>query len=127
MTISSSPNFATVYIDDVEVGKTPLAKSLKRNKNYSLVLKLDGYHPYRVAVNKKFNEWYLGNILIGGVIGLVIDPITGAMYRLTPNELNANLNAQTASTTSVGDTVRITVQMEIDPDWQQVGQMVKTD
>jgi hypothetical protein len=29
------------------------------------------------------NKWYFGNILLGGVIGmLVVDPLTGAMYSL---------------------------------------------
>jgi len=35
--------------------------------------------------------WYWGNILIGGLIGmLVVDPLTGAMYKL-PDGANANL------------------------------------
>jgi hypothetical protein len=36
--------------------------------------------------------WYIGNILFGGLIGmLVVDPQTGAMYRLEPKSLDATL------------------------------------
>ncbi len=36
----------------------------------------------------RVSGWYAGNILIGGLIGLVIvDPLTGAMYTL-PNDVN---------------------------------------
>ena len=49
---------------------------------------------------QKFNAWYLGNILFGGIIGLVIDPITGAIYNLTPKQINAQLAQGTAFKTS---------------------------
>jgi hypothetical protein len=36
--------------------------------------------------------WYFGNLLFGGLIGLlIVDPATGAMYKLEPNEINCNL------------------------------------
>lgn len=38
------------------------------------------------------NGWYIGNILFGGVIGLLaVDPATGAMYSF-PDSVNATLN-----------------------------------
>ncbi|MCH5598514.1 hypothetical protein [Niabella ginsengisoli] len=55
------------------------------------MLKLEGYKTYETNLTKKFNAWYLGNIAIGGIIGLIIDPITGAMYKLTPSEINAEM------------------------------------
>ena len=34
------------------------------------------------------NGWYFGNLLIGGLIGmLIIDPATGAMYKLDRSEV----------------------------------------
>ena len=36
-----------------------------------------------VQIQGKLDGWYFGNLLFGGLIGMVIvDPITGAMYRL---------------------------------------------
>ncbi len=89
MKFDSTPANATVFINEKEMGKTPFETKLKRNENYKVAIRLEGYHPYEVEVTKKFNEWYIGNILFGGIIGLVVDPITGAIYRLTPKEINA--------------------------------------
>jgi hypothetical protein len=45
-------------------------------------------------LTKKFNAWYLGNIIFGGLIGIVIDPITGAIYELSPDQVNAHFNKE---------------------------------
>jgi len=38
------------------------------------------------------NGWYFGNLAIGGILGmLVIDPLTGAMYRMVPRSDEAIL------------------------------------
>ena len=41
--IASEPTSAKVYINEIEIGNTPVQKNLKRNQDYNLVLKLDGY------------------------------------------------------------------------------------
>ena len=86
--IASEPTSAKVYIN--EIGNTPVQKNLKRNQNYNLVLKLDGYETYETKLVKKFNAWYIGNIAFGELIGIIIDPITGAMYKLKPEEINGS-------------------------------------
>ncbi|MDA9056417.1 PEGA domain-containing protein [Flavobacteriaceae bacterium] len=122
--ISSEPSSAKVYINEIEVGTTPLEKSLKRNQKYQLLIKLDGYQPYETLISKEFNAWYLGNILFGGIIGLILDPITGAMYKLTPEEIHTNLNSGTAYRTE-GKDIYLTVSLDIDPNWEKVGQLKK--
>lgn len=122
--INSNPGSAKVYINEVEVGTTPVEKNLKRNQEYNILIKLDGYKSYETLLEKKFNAWYLGNILIGGVIGLVVDPITGAMYKLSPEELNANLEDKMVFTTK-GKDIYVTVSLDIDPEWEKVGQLDK--
>lgn len=38
------------------------------------------------------NGWYFGNLLLGGVIGmLIVDPATGAMYRIETDLINETL------------------------------------
>lgn len=122
--ISSEPSSATVYINEVEIGKTPIERSLKRNQEYNLVIKLDGYQQYETLISKEFNAWYLGNILFGGIIGLIIDPITGALYKLSPEELNAQLDNGTAFS-SKGKNIYLAVSLDIDPTWEKVGQLEK--
>lgn len=117
--ISSEPALAKVFINDVETGITPVVQNLKRNQDYTILIKKDGYKTYRAVLKKQFNEWYLGNILLGGVVGLIIDPITGAMYRLSPKEIHKNFNNSTASAENE-DTIFIAVSLEIDPNWERV-------
>ena len=63
-------------------------------------------HAYKVRINKAgyqervldidpgLNPWYIGNILLGGIVGmLIVDPITGAMFSLSPNDIDAPLQA----------------------------------
>ncbi len=121
---SSTPSQATIYIDEVEIGKTPFKTKLYRNRDYAVMIKLDGYLPYETKLTKKFNAWYLGNIAFGGIVGLIIDPITGAMYHLTPKELNAQLTQGTAFKTD-NNGIYIAVSLEIDNNWEKVGQLEK--
>ena len=121
---SSNPSTATIFIDEVEVGKTPLEIKLARKSEHSVMIKLEGYQTYETKLTKKFNAWYIGNILFGGLIGIIIDPITGAMYNLTPSEVNAEMTKGTAFRNN-GKDIYIAVALNIDPNWKKVGQLEK--
>lgn len=123
---SSDPSTATIFIDEVEVGKTPFEIKLERKSEHRVMIKLEGYQNYETKLTKKFNGWYLGNIIFGGLIGLIIDPITGAMYDLTPNEINAQMNKGTAFRSN-GKDVYIAIALNIDPSWKKVGQLEKVN
>ena len=123
---SSTPAAATIIIDNVEVGKTPFEIKLARKSEHTVMLKLEGYQTYQTKLTKKFNGWYIGNILIGGIIGLIIDPITGAMYNLSPDEVNAQMTSGTAFKSN-GKDVYVAVALNIDPTWKKVGQLEKAE
>ncbi|WP_310595523.1 PEGA domain-containing protein [Flavobacterium sp.] len=120
----SNPSTATIYIDEVEVGKTPFEIKLARKSEHSVMIKLDGYQTYETKLTKKFNAWYIGNILFGGLIGVIIDPITGAIYNLTPDQINAQMNKGTAFKNN-GKDVYVAVALKIDPNWKKIGQLEK--
>lgn len=86
--VNSTPTNSTVYIDNKEVGKTPYNTKLKRNQSYSLKVTNEGYLPYQIDLHREFNAWFIGNAAIGGLIGIIVDPITGAMYKLKPVQYN---------------------------------------
>jgi hypothetical protein len=53
---------------------------------------MDGYETKTISVECKLNGWYFGNILIGGLIGLlIVDPATGAMYKLSSEGITEDL------------------------------------
>ena len=71
-------------------------------ESYTISLQLNGYKTKTITVECKLNSWYFGNILIGGLLGfLIIDPATGAMYKLDNDgiieTLDRNADAGNAS------------------------------
>ena len=51
-----------------------------------------GYKTSEVRIHSTINGWYFGNLLLGGVIGMVVvDPLTGAMYTLSPDHIQETL------------------------------------
>lgn len=121
---ASTPSQATIFVNGKEIGKTPLETKLARKEDHKVSIQLDGYVPYEIQLTKKFNEWYIGNVLFGGIIGLVIDPITGALYKLTPKEVNAQLQKGTAFQTDKNG-IYIAVSLEKDENWTKIGQLEK--
>lgn len=82
-------------------GNTPAAVKLKRGAGYFkkaaylVTLSANGYRNRQVPVKFGLNGAYFGNVLIGGLIGLiVIDPLTGAMWATKTGEINEVLDAQ---------------------------------
>ena len=92
--IESDPAGATVTIEnrkghEVFKGKTPTVVHLKSGagfftkESYVIRYSRPGYEDKAINVECKLNGWYFGNILFGGAIGmLIVDPATGAMYKL---------------------------------------------
>jgi hypothetical protein len=108
VSIDTRPEGATVSITDkkgkeVYRGQSPSTVILKSGAGffskaeYQVKLMAPGYAEQVVPVNYKLNGWYFGNLLIGGVLGmLIIDPATGAMWKLETPPINVSLNKLTA-------------------------------
>lgn len=110
ITINSTPSQADLVITDetnqqVFQGKTPTTVTLKKadgsyfgGKDYSVTLSKDGYESRAISISSSPNGWYIGgNLVFGGLIGwLIVDPLTGAMYTLSPDEINGNLGESVA-------------------------------
>jgi hypothetical protein len=75
----------------------PSSSGFFSGADYSLVFEKDGFEPVTVTLSSELNPWYIGNILFGGLIGfLVVDPATGAMFRL-PEQVHGTLAAKNTS------------------------------
>ncbi|MFP5439267.1 MAG: PEGA domain-containing protein [Bacteroidia bacterium] len=118
---TSSPANADIVVDGNFEARTPATVKLVRKKAHTVVIRLTGYKDYEVKLERKFNAWYIGNIGFGGIIGLIVDPITGAMYKLTPKEVKAELGQ--ATTYKDGDIhVQVALQPE-DTKLEKIGQL----
>lgn len=97
--VGSSPTGATIFANGINKGVTPQTLSLKRNQNYILEFKRDGYEDVKLEVNKKFDigTTVVGNIVSWTLMGIVVDVASGAAYSLEPADLQANLAQLRAS------------------------------
>ena len=69
-------------------GTAPLLTSLRRDNEYEVTVSAPGYEPAQVRIKKDFEMWVLGNVLCGAiVVGGVLDLITGAFWRLSPDDI----------------------------------------
>jgi hypothetical protein len=106
--IASEPPGAKVSIYDrsntlVMTNTTPFVAQLPmrfgyfKAQNYRLEFQLAGHAPAVVNLDSSVSGWYFGNLLLGGLIGmLIVDPLTGAMYNLEPGKIDQPLSASQA-------------------------------
>jgi len=102
VTFRSNPNQADIIITnksgrEIFRGKTPATVTLPagdgffKGARYDVTASKNGYQESKGALTPDVDEWYIGNILFGGLVGiLIVDPLTGAMYELPP-EFTINL------------------------------------
>jgi len=127
ISINSSPSEAQIVITnkkgvEVYAGNTPATMKLDASsgffgkEHYQVEFTKNGFQTKTVPINFKLDGWYFGNILLGGVIGmLIVDPATGAMYKLDTEFLNETLLESTASTEK--EEFKIYGLAEIPKDW----------
>ena len=80
----------------VSEGRTPTTVTLNRSSgyfqagSYTIEVLKGGKVVTKESVTAGINGWYFGNILIGGLIGMVVvDPLSGAMFRM-PDAVTVN-------------------------------------
>jgi hypothetical protein len=68
-------------------------------QRYRVVFEMEGYETAEVQLKPRISAWYFSNIFLGGPLGmLIVDPATGAMYRLLPEEVDQVLTPLPSST-----------------------------
>lgn len=125
--ISSNPSNASVWLDQTYAGSTPLIIEMSRRKNHIIRIELDGYQPYEATFSKKLSYWVFGNVIFGGVIGLAVDAISGGLYMLTPEQIQAELRSNNMAYSKKSDDSYIAVVLKPDPSWQKVGNLIALD
>ena len=92
---TSTPEGADVKTSEGYSCVTPCKTKLKRKTGFDAVFTKEGYEPTTVKVRSKFSGGGAaagaGNILLGGIIGGVVDGSNGSLNTLTPSPVNAVL------------------------------------
>ena len=108
VTFDSNPTGATIVIMDHDgtrlfEGPAPTTLTLLAKRGffqgarYTIEASQDGYNTGRATLHAKLDGWYISNIFFGGLLGfLIIDPATGAMWKLDAR-VAVNLGAATNS------------------------------
>ena len=102
LTVNSEPSGATVEVDGAERGVTPMSVKVERKQPHKVTVKKEGYEDSQTSVDSKLSLWVAGNILFGGVVGLLVDVLSGGGYTLEPSELAVNLQASNGIPTEAG-------------------------
>ncbi len=94
VTLSSNPIGARVMVTNkqgmnIHSSTTPSTVTLPSDSGffsraqYTLTFTKPGYPTRTALLRASMNGWYVGNIVFGGLIGvLIVDPVTGAMWKL---------------------------------------------
>ena len=96
VTISSTPDGANITVVDrssqtVFIGKTPTTVTLKagyeffQKATYRITFDKSGYTKQIVGIEGELDNWYIGNFCVGGFGFILIDPLSGSMWKLDEN------------------------------------------
>ena len=95
--VTSDPAGAVVRVDCGDVKNdpkliTPAVVTVQRKADHcTIALEKAGYAPAEVKLAKSMSAWYLGNVVLGGFVGMIVDASNGSMYNRTPSKVQVNL------------------------------------
>jgi hypothetical protein len=75
----------------VAQGRTPMMASVERGEEFVVYISKAGYQPVAVGLDKGLNLFFVGNLLCGGLLGVTIDLLDGAAYKVQPGTVQVVL------------------------------------
>lgn len=95
MQITSTPSEAQARTSLGYTCTTPCTLTVSRKDEFSVVLSKDGFHSAEVPVISRIAgggvAGFAGNVLVGGVVGMGVDAVSGATLEHYPNPVSATL------------------------------------
>jgi uncharacterized protein YceK len=105
---SSVPTKANVKLNDGAQTVTPGKLTLKRKEHYTATFTKESFPDRQAEIkpDRMGNWWVLGNILFGGIIGIVVDIISGAQHHLAPEHVIMDMTTGALLETLPGDVMK---------------------
>lgn len=109
ISVHTDPKGVNISITDrkgkeIYTGTSPATIDLKSGAGffvkarYEIRLSSPGFTDKTVTIDYKLNNWYYGNIIFGGLIGLlIVDPATGAMWKIKDPVVDETMVRETSS------------------------------
>ena len=91
VSVTSQPSGAKVIADGKMTATTPTDFTLERKSDHTLEFSKDGYKTAAVMLKRTMNGMGFGNALVGGVIGIGVDMVSGADNKLIPERVDLRL------------------------------------
>lgn len=88
---NSEPTGAKILVNGSDEGTTPAMIALKRGNEYNIELKKDGYISKSLRVTYSLNTGWLILDIVCGLIGVVVDGVTGNWNGFDINSYNVVL------------------------------------
>jgi len=102
--VQSTPSEAEVTLSTGQQCVTPCKLKLKRRPGFTATVKKQGYKTQTLTVDSKLAGGGAvagaGNLLVGGLIGGIVDGSNGSMNNLTPNPLVVTLVPEEGAVTA---------------------------
>lgn len=113
--IVSDPPGAIITIDGKATYSTPVTVVLEKSKNHTVRIELEGYLPLEMEITRKVN-WGIAALGIYPFFpSIIIDFITGGVYTLRPDEVQAQLIKENISYGDRTNIFQVLVINEVDP------------
>ena len=96
-TTDSTPQGATVKFSNGQTCTTPCKLEFRRKDDLRADISMPGYKPTYILIQSKLGGQGFGNIILGGVVGGIVDGSNGASNRLYPNPLIVQLAPEGSS------------------------------
>lgn len=132
VTLKSVPEGAKISVtnragEKIHSGTTPATVTLNRGagyfkaESYTIKFEKEGYEAKEIVVGGQVNGWYFGNIIFGGVIlgMLIVDPLSGAMFTLSPDKVDEGLNSVGAKTSKADGSLTVVLLEDVPADVMQ--------
>lgn len=91
VSFDSDPQEATVKLSSGYTGVTPCSFDLLRKKEHVAKISKDGYKTAVVHIKKTLSGATAGNAIVGGIIGIGVDAMSGACFKLVPEDVYVQL------------------------------------
>lgn len=86
--VKTTPAGATATANGMITQTTPCVFDLRREDNHVIEIKQEGYKTHRILIESTEGGAIFGNLLLGGLVGVIVDSSSGASKVLDPDEID---------------------------------------
>lgn len=124
--VYTTPSGAKLVINGMEYTSPATVQAPRGKGDFKLHVEKKGYKPVDILLRQSLDGWLWGDIILGGLIGLAVDFITGDAYDLDPEVVSCELQKDVSiSKTKSGELYIILVDIATLPN--EMADYIKTN